>query len=91
MLTSGVCSVHAQGRQGRDMKRLVALATLSLGFAIGTTACAHQHLSRSRAKDALVGTAVFAGVIAAAMLLPCNECKNVDYGTGAASHALPPR
>ena len=73
------------------MKRLVALTTLSLAFAIGTTACAHHQLTGNRAKDAVIGTAVFAGVIAAAMLLPCDECKNADYGTGAASHAIPPR
>jgi hypothetical protein len=73
------------------MKRLVALATLSLGLAIGTTACAHQQLGGSRTKDALIGTAVFAGVIAAAMLIPCNECKDADYGTGLANKALPPR
>jgi hypothetical protein len=73
------------------MKRLIALSSLSLALAIGSTACAHQQLSGSRAKDAVIGTAVFAAVITAAVLLPCNECKNVDYGTGAASHALPPR
>jgi hypothetical protein len=73
------------------MKRLVALTTLSLGLAIGTTACAHQHLSSSRTKDALIGTAVFAGVVAAAMLIPCSECKNADFGTGGSRPALPPR
>jgi hypothetical protein len=73
------------------MKRLFALTSLSLAIAIGSTACASQHLTNSRAKDAVLGTAVFAGVIAAALLLPCNECKNADYGTGAAAHAIPPR
>jgi hypothetical protein len=72
------------------MKALVALTTLSLGLAIGTTACAHQHLGSSRTKDALIGTAVFAGVVAAAMLIPCNECKDADLGAGSRP-ALPPR
>lgn len=73
------------------MKRLIALTSLSLALAIGSTACAHHQLSGNRTKDALIGTAVFAGVIAAAVLLPCAECKNTDFGTGAANHAIAPR
>jgi hypothetical protein len=73
------------------MKRLLALTSLSLAIAIGSTACAHQHLSSNRTKEAVIGVGVFAAVIAAAALLPCAECKDADYGIGAARHALPPR
>jgi hypothetical protein len=58
------------------MKRFIALTALSLGLAIGTTACANQQLiSKRTAKNAALGTAVIAGLVLSMFLVPCSECN----------------
>ena len=71
------------------MKGLIAIAALSTALAIGTTACAHDRISQHK-KETIVSLAVIAGVVAAAVLLPCTECQNA-LDNGVQASALPPR
>jgi hypothetical protein len=71
------------------VKGLIAIAALSTALAIGTTACAHEQMSRHK-KETVISLAVIAGVVAAAVLLPCTECQSA-LDNGIQANALPPK
>jgi hypothetical protein len=61
------------------VKRFILMIGLSLGLAIGTTACAHEQLARHRtAKTVLAtaGIAIATGLVVMALSAPpCSQCS----------------
>jgi len=71
------------------MKSLVAVLTLSTALAIGTTACAHQQLTKHHATETAVSVAVVASLVMIAVAAQCETC-NIS-ATPNTTAALPPR
>ncbi len=57
------------------MKRLIASVSLSLALAIGTTACAHQQLTKPRVAETAAAVAVIAGPFILAANANCANCN----------------
>ena len=72
------------------MKRLVALVSLSLALAIGTTSCAHRQLTTRTVAETAATAAVIAGLVILAANASCANC-NVGIESPHAATALPPR
>ena len=70
------------------MKRLIAIVSLSLALAIGTTSCAHHQLTKSRAVQTAATAAVIAGMVVLATQAQCGNC---NIGIEDPHSALPPR
>jgi hypothetical protein len=71
------------------MKRLIAMVSISTALAIGSTACAHQQLTKRRVAEATATAAVIAGIVILASQTQCGNCNiGVD---NPAQAALPPR
>ena len=74
------------------MKRFIALVSLSTALAVGTTACAHQQLSKRHAVETVATAAVIAGMVLLAAQANCGNCNiGIDDPNTSARPAQPPR
>ena len=71
------------------MKSLVAILSLSTALAIGSTACAHQQLAKSHAKETAASVAVIASIVIIAAVAQCESCTIAPAPN--TTSALPPR
>ena len=65
------------------MKRFIALISLSTALAVGTTSCAHSHLTKRHAVESVAAAAVIAGMVMLAAQGNCGNCGIADSNTSA--------
>ncbi|HEX5060804.1 MAG TPA: hypothetical protein VFV99_15655 [Kofleriaceae bacterium] len=74
------------------MKRFIALILLSTALAVGTTACAHQQLTKLHAAETVATAAVIAGMVLLAAQAKCGDCNvGIEDPNTSARPAQPPR